>query len=415
MLKQISKRAVTAAIGVAMLIGTASAENITKITADMTPEEIDEILTSQLKIGDVVPKETPKPDTLFSDTPKEEWYYPYLERLVSEGGINGNDDGTFRPNNEMSNAEFIKSVVALVDKTTQEYGEKHWAENYIKRAEELKIIEEGSLIIDRYDEPMTRQAMARVAFNCMKNVYGEEELGDTEQYTAKIADFDSVCDKCKEAVAQAYGKGILTGYEDGSFGGDRTAERCEATTILVRLIDPSYRSGWVDGIQFNAKTDINEKGIKGSKSSEFAMKFFETFKIFEKDGKVTIKGTFPELPQGNEWQFRIEILDKDYHYIGNSSKDAYPSWVNKKGMLEETLMNNTGSFEVQFDFGKDKVEFIGVDLFLCNAETKFSDGGFCFCRKFSENINDKHENYFEIYDHREVITENGISKNILSW
>ena len=44
-----------------------------------------------------------------------------------------------------------------------------------------------------------------------------------------------------EAIYGFYRAGILTGYEDGSFGIDRQVKRSEVATLLARMFDPSVR------------------------------------------------------------------------------------------------------------------------------------------------------------------------------
>ncbi len=55
---------------------------------------------------------------------------------------------------------------------------------------------------------------------------------------ARIADYGSITSKYRESVLQAYGKGILDGFEDGAFHGDETLTRAQAAAVVVR-------TGWV--------------------------------------------------------------------------------------------------------------------------------------------------------------------------
>jgi hypothetical protein len=73
-------------------------------------------------------------------------------------------------------------------------------------------------------------------------------------------------------VAQVYTKGIVTGYPDGSFGGNRQATRAEASTMVVRLIENSHRLGGSD-ITFDPAVDVAADGrMKLAKAKEYIMK-----------------------------------------------------------------------------------------------------------------------------------------------
>lgn len=69
----------------------------------------------------------------------------------------------------------------------------------------------------------------------------KEEYGDYEKYKTYIKDFDDIPSFYKEYVLKAYSKGLITGYTDGTFGGEKTMSRSEATAVVARLLDKSQR------------------------------------------------------------------------------------------------------------------------------------------------------------------------------
>ena len=69
----------------------------------------------------------------------------------------------------------------------------------------------------------------------------EEPVADTSTYIAKLNDYDRMKEEYKPYVLQAYGKGIISGYEDGNVPRDGILTRAEASSVLVRLIDKSER------------------------------------------------------------------------------------------------------------------------------------------------------------------------------
>ena len=87
-------------------LNLASAFNAASITGDMWVgfdavkfENIDGAGISDQNSGEQCPN--------FHDVTPQEWYWPYITRLATDGIINGYLDGNFRPNNQINRAEFL--------------------------------------------------------------------------------------------------------------------------------------------------------------------------------------------------------------------------------------------------------------------------------------------------------------------
>ncbi|MCR4428290.1 MAG: PQQ-binding-like beta-propeller repeat protein [Caldiserica bacterium] len=52
---------------------------------------------------------------VFSDVPSDYWAFPEIRNLVQEGIVNGYPDGTFRPENPVTRAEFAKMILLTCD------------------------------------------------------------------------------------------------------------------------------------------------------------------------------------------------------------------------------------------------------------------------------------------------------------
>ena len=280
------KRIIAAAVGIGMLLGTtAFADSITLSLGD----NISQTITQQ-----------EQQRAIFSDTQTSDWYYPHMKMLVEKGGINGYEDHTFRPNNQITNAEFIKTIIGLVDTGYIVY-DAHWAEGYIQKARGLGIIEADELPENEYDEPIRRQRMAKFAARTMEKVLKETKAADTQEYIAKIKDWSDVCESCKPYVAEVYSKGVICGMPDGTFSGGSYTTRAEAITMLVRMIDSSYRVEMYGDVAFNRNTDVMSDGkMTSAKSKEFIDCSLENLKFYKENGKYYVSGTFPEIPQGFE-------------------------------------------------------------------------------------------------------------------
>ena len=189
----------------------------------------------------------------YSDVPENAWYTGYVNKISELKGFAGYEDGTFRPDNQITQEEFVKTVVALtVGEQPEATGENtepkrswkncwdSWAQPYLNKAMEMGLITEEDTDFRYNGLPCTRGNMAKIATRAFEYLK-EEDIADTSTYATKLKDYSDIPDKFKKYVLQAYGKGIISGYEDGTFRADGILTRAEASSVLVRLIDKDER------------------------------------------------------------------------------------------------------------------------------------------------------------------------------
>ena len=308
--------------------------------------------------------ETKAPSALFSDTNASDWYYPHMKMLVSKGGINGYDDGTFKPNDTITNAEFVKIIVGIVNGGCSQ-GTIHWAENYMNKAVELGIVLTDEYTSEKYDEPMKRQNMAKVVSRTMDKIFHENIVENTDEYTGRITDWEGTCSVCKPDVAQAYAKGVIAGMPDGSFAGRSFATRAEAITMIVRLIDKDYRVVMYGNVSFNEKTDIMEDGrMTTSKSKNFLDVTLDSIKFIKENGKFYVVGTFPNLPDGFTNEFDVLITRKNASLINVTTGFT---------TFEEDKISGIGTFKKEL-IGLTSVSDIEyVEIFMAIKATEHNN------------------------------------------
>lgn len=177
----------------------------------------------------------------FSDMETTDWYYDTVTKLVDIGAISGYPDGTFQPNAIIKKGEFITLIVAGLGYKQELTSGEHWAMVYIRKAEELNIIDENEYAEIELDEGITRNEMAKIA---VRAILLEEELDQSNitQYSVKVLDFNSIPAKYQEYVLLAFANGVLSGYPDGEFKGERTLTRAEAATVALRVFSPAARN-----------------------------------------------------------------------------------------------------------------------------------------------------------------------------
>lgn len=183
----------------------------------------------------------------FKDISIKDWFISTVAKLVELGGIDGYDDGTFRPKNTITKAEYTKIVVGSLGFRMEEPKDKHWATNYMNKAEELGLIDKGEMPLKDYNVPITRNEAVKIAVRACEYL-GEKTPSNYQEYKDYIRDYNSIPTKYKEYVLKGTAIGLIDGYDDSTFRGNNNLTRAEGATIIVRIFDKSER------------VDIREKG-----------------------------------------------------------------------------------------------------------------------------------------------------------
>lgn len=187
----------------------------------------------------------------YSDVNQSAWYASYVNKISELNAFSGYEDGTFRPDNQITQEEFIKTVVCLICgelnesnaptvKNTWNSKWSSWAIPYLDKAFELGLITEQDTMFKLVGIPCNRGEMAKVITRAVEYLK-EDSVADTSTYITKLKDYNRMKEEYKPYVLQAYAKGILSGYDDGTFRDDGLLTRAEVSSVLVRLIDKNER------------------------------------------------------------------------------------------------------------------------------------------------------------------------------
>ena len=210
----------------------------------------------------------------FPDVPEDAWYGEYLDKIIYVQQLVGqmniisglyNDDNVlvFEPERSVKRGEWLKMLFEAAEssgnqisfRVDQTQSAAHWAGKYYTKAQDDNV-----LVADVYsstepmfpctaealDQPITRYEMAVILNNVCTNISMQKMVVIDEPET-HITDYAVIPDSYKTAVEQMYGKGLLTGFEDGHFGGDETLTRAQAVTVLYRYLFVDTIQG--DGLQ----------------------------------------------------------------------------------------------------------------------------------------------------------------------
>lgn len=172
------------------------------------------------------------------------WAKADVERSVQLGFINGYEDGTFRPNNTITRAEFVsalsKALKITASKETSVFvDDNNWAEKSIQAAIENELI-----LTDEYDglkfqpsKNITRKEIAVMLVRAMDKAKEAEDKGFWSKLFSRFTDLTQVDEQFRGYVKIATDLGIISGYGDGTFGPNKTATRAEAVVMVLRTLE----------------------------------------------------------------------------------------------------------------------------------------------------------------------------------
>lgn len=156
--------------------------------------------------------------------------YDRIKYLINKGIMGTYSDNTFRTDSNVSVAEFIAMLVTLEGEKYPR-GDSHWAGNYIDRAIELGIIEDGQFA--NYDVPLTKYHVAQIITNLKGNKKADK------RYLSLIK--DRIPANLSNDVHYTFQEGYLRLDENFRFNGDRLINRQECASIILRLLDDGFR------------------------------------------------------------------------------------------------------------------------------------------------------------------------------
>ncbi len=182
--------------------------------------------------------------------------------------IFGYEDGTFRPDNNMSRAEAAAIFARLISEKKDEkisgkssfddVSKNEWYSNYIGYLSKYGIIKGYSDNTFRANDNVTRAEFVAmtVRFNALFNEVKKD--GYTVKYTDVANNYWAYSD-----ITYAKNVGWLNGYADGTFKGDNAITRAEVVTVVNRATgrkaDESYITKNVSVL--NKFTDIRNNSM----------------------------------------------------------------------------------------------------------------------------------------------------------
>ena len=159
----------------------------------------------------------------FTDTANH-WAKEYIDWGSNEEIINGYSDNTFKPDEKVKTNEFLKMLVEA-SKYKKEITGKRWPDWYIATAKRYNWIDENE--ISDYEKAITRNEVVKIVSKYI-------DLRNVSKVKTKINDLENTN---KADVLKLINLGVINGYEDNTFRGEKTITRAEAIKIIKEAVN----------------------------------------------------------------------------------------------------------------------------------------------------------------------------------
>lgn len=196
--------------------------------------------TENTQVQDEVPLVTG-----FSDVSTSNGFYDAILWAAGKGIVGGYADGTFRPTNSVTRAQFCVMLSRAfypneVKKYNTDAYKGTWFGPNAKALSAAGVLTNTSFqyafgdagVMDR---TISRYDMAQLMVNIMAKKGFTATNAQKTAAQAKITDYKSIPSKYQNAVKTVYALGIIGGYGDGSFKGDVTMNRGQGAVVIYRM------------------------------------------------------------------------------------------------------------------------------------------------------------------------------------
>ena len=175
----------------------------------------------------------------FVDVPSTHWAYNVINTLSQKKIVGGYPGGLFKPENNISRAEFIKILTGAIGLAGDNSGaplftdvpQGEWYYGCVQAAARAGFSKGYDTGEFRPDAQITRQEMAVILIKAM----GKENAAAAGEKTS-FTDDSSIASWARGFVVTAVSQGLVNGYEDNTFRPGNNATRAEACAMISKLL-----------------------------------------------------------------------------------------------------------------------------------------------------------------------------------
>ncbi len=335
--------------------------------------------------------------TAFADIDGSHWAMASVERLVTEGTINGFEDGTFRPSGVVSRAEFVKMLGKSDVKFEKDFNDVpvgHWAYDYVMHS----CLDGDANGNFNPQSAITRGEVAALLYKRYAN--GAKETAPN--YITSQWDDSNV-------IAWVYNTGLIIGGDMLNLRLEDTLTRAEAAVLIVRAKDlnPSNKRSFID----NFSDDVYKAVYDGSR-------IFDT--PYDANGTITYEELSAAVMR-YQYKYRNPAIKYNFNALYDGAYAKY--WSVAVGYA----LDNKGITATQAEASKSVTVEDAISMLTLGAVNNefFYSGavvpdGNCYegvtlgDNRFSDNMKYAHAFGISLYADGKINPKNIITKRELS-
>ena len=225
--------------------------NTTMAVADIQEMEVEAVQTTEAEVSSDPEKVSSTGAVTAINTAMDiegHWAEKQITNLYTKGFVKGYSDNKFRPDNTITRAEFItivNNVFGYKEKADISFNDVKtgdWFYEEIAKAVEagyIKGYEDGTM---KPQAQISRQEIAAVITNILRLQVSESSIELT-----KLSDYTSIQAWSKGAIGAVLDNGYMKGYTDKSFKAGNPIKRAEATVTLSNVAGSVYNTAGTFG------------------------------------------------------------------------------------------------------------------------------------------------------------------------
>lgn len=285
------------------------------------------------------------------------WAEQSIKDFIEKGYIGGYEDKTFRPNNSITRAEFVKifnRYFGLTKKSGVVFSDtvNHWAKDDIDIAVTNGIANGVSETQFSPNALLTREQAAKMISNYLK-------LEDSNHdKISKFNDSTSISSWAKDSVEGVVENGYMGGYEDKTYRPKNNITRAEAVSTLSRLQNTNTNTNNTSQFQDKVLELVNQERAKvGVAPLSFDEKLNELANLKSKDmidnkyfsHESPVYGSPFDMMKNNGVTYYS--AGENIAYGQTTPEKVMDSWMNSEGHKKNILSSsfNYIGIGVQYD------------------------------------------------------------------
>jgi hypothetical protein len=290
------------------------------------------------------------------------WANTTIEKMKTSRIINGYEDDTFRPDENMTRAEFITVINRMLglheesSKYIPDINRSKWYYSEIRKAVKVGIIQGDANGATHPEDNITREEAIVILSRAFK-------LKKASSVPKGYEDLDSISSWAQKEVYSAIKEGYINGYEDNTIKPQNFITRAEALTMMNRIIPniltTNIYSGLVTGTTLLYADNIVLNNLTIDGSLIISNEALNTLKV--KD--VTVKRDLIVVDEEHESIKKLNVNGNVYEF--SSKQETIESYKNEEFGFGFTIPDGV---VLKFLSEDEKIDYTTKDLLLVAVE-----------------------------------------------